>query len=229
MSARAIIAPMSFGDTTLPRININYVRPIPGASHDWAVNQMPSGPMSQWPSLIDGTALQADGASPVVVNEGKLRCARFDGATSRMRAAVTMTGAHSVVAVYRFVSPKPLDTVHYGYASYATPQLGLDSTGAVTRATSGTSYLIPSPGVVPSQDWCISVLTVDGPSSALLINSSETAGNLPAADRDGITLGFSGGAVNRTAIEYKRVAIVPGSMTSAQRAAIADQMRAEYT
>lgn len=228
MTARAIIAPLSFGDSSLPKINLAYTRPVPGAVYDWAVNQLPAGPLTQWASLVDGTPLTADGASPVVMGEGKSRALTFNGTSSRMRAQFRLAGAQSIVAVYRFVTPKPLDTVHFGLSNAEGGSLGIPGDGSTTRASTATTALFPTPPVVPDSNWHISVVTVDGERSALRIDGVETGGNLAVGTRDGLTLGFSGATGNRAAIHYKRVAIVPGSMSSAQRAAIVNQMIAEY-
>lgn len=227
MTARAIIAPLSFGDTSLPRINLTYVRPIAGAAYDWAVNQLPAGSVTQWPSLIDGTALVADGTAPTVSGEGKARTIRFDGTSSRMRVALSSAGAETIVAVYRFVTPKALDTVYYGLLA-ASGSLGSGADGRM-RAVSGTAAaLYPSPDVKIDANWHVSIVTLNGASSAVSLDGIERAGNLPIGTRDGVTLGFSGATGNRAAIEYKRVAIIPGGMTTTQRAAITEQMRADY-
>lgn len=228
MSARAIIAPVSFGDNSLPRIDLTYTRPIPGASYDWAINRMPNGPLSQWPSLIDGTILQADGTSPNVIFEGKSKNVRFDGLTSRMRARFTLDGPQTIVAVYQLINPAALDTVHYGYANTDAGSLGVSGDGVAVRAISGSSALLPSPTVAPDSGWHISILTVNGASSVLRIDNSESLGTLTAGTRDGLTLGFSGAATNRTTISYKRVAILPGATTTSQRDSIMAHMRSEY-
>lgn len=228
MPARAIIAPLSFGDTSLPRIDLTYTRPIAGALYDWAVNRMPNGPLSQWPSLVDGTNLQADGTSPTVVFQGKSKSVRFDGLTSRMRARFDLSGPQTIVAVYQFLSPKPLDTVHYGYTNYDAGSLGIANDGSTVRAIAGSTALQPSPIVAPDTNWHISIMSLDGTGSVLHIDGAETVGNLSAGTRDGLTLGFSGAAGNRAAIAYKRVAILPGSTTRMQRDSIMTQMRTEY-
>lgn len=228
MSARAIIAPLSFGDSSLPRINLTYTRPIPGATYDWAVNQMPVGPLAQWPSLVGGTTLQATGTSPVVAGSGKGKVVRFDGVGSRLQSQFTLAGAQTIVAVYRFVAPKALDTVHYGFAQSEAGTLGIPAGADNTRAVSGSTLLFPSPALVPDTNWHTSILSVAGDKSVLRIDNSETSGNLSAGTRDGLTLGFSGSAGSRAAIEYKRVAIIPGGTTPAQRDAIMAQMMSEY-
>lgn len=228
MSARAIIAPLSFGDTSLPRISLTYTRTIPGAAYDWAINQMPTGPLAQWPSLVDGTVLQATGTSPTVFGAGKSKTVRFDGVGSRLQARFTLAGAQTIVAVYRFIAPKPLDTVHFGFAQGDAGQLGITAGGDAVRAVSGSTALFPSPVMAPDTNWHISILSVSGENSVLRIDNSEASGTLTAGTRDGLTLGFSGATGNRAAIDYKRVAIIPGATTPAQRDAIMAQMISEY-
>ena len=227
MTARAIIAPLSFGDSSLPRININYTRPIAGALYDWAVNQVPDGPIFQWASLIDGAKLITDGTAPVASGAGKARAIRFDGTSSRMRAAFNLSGARTVIAVYRFVATKANDQVWYG--ATADTGLGIDSASTTVRVSSTSKFLIPKPAILPDTAWHIAAVTVNGASSAFRQDDAETVGDLTgAAAMEGLTLGFGGGTAYRASIEYKRIAIVPGAMTAAQRGLVVDQMRAEY-
>ena len=229
MSARAIIAPLSFGDTSLPRINLTYLRPIPGAAYDWAANQMTEGPLAKWPSLVDGTPLLAIGTSPTVKADSKGQFVSFDGVSSLMNARLPVVGAQTIVAVYRLTAPKGADAIHSGLSNWNAGLLGLSTDLKTMRAlASSGSNLTPSPAMIPDTSWHVSILTVDGPNSALRVDAVEAAGNLTAGTRDGIALGWSGATGNRTAIEYKRVAIIPGSMTADQRSVIAAQMRGEY-
>lgn len=229
MTARAIVFPGSFGDTSLPRIGVVYSQPLAGALYDWAVDGLSAGPLSQWGSNVDGTLMSAAGGSPTVVGTGANAVVKFNGTTDRAQSAFTLTGAHTVVTVHRFVSPADNNQVHYGLSGSGVGSVGIGGGGTAVRGAGGTKFILPNPAIAPDTNWHISLLSVDGANSVFRHDSAEVVGTLDAGTRDGITLGFAAGsAPQRTAIEYKRVAILKGGTSSWQRNALIAQLKQQY-
>jgi hypothetical protein len=230
MPGRAIVSNVSFGDTTLPKIDITYIAPLAGATYDFAVDQMPLGSLNSWPSLLDGATLVADGATmPTVIADGASKTIRFNGTVDRMKLPLNINAAHSIVVVAKLRAPVASDQIIYGATGSTEGAIGI-GTGGPTNWTGygGGSVILPAPAVVPDTNWHVFILTHAGTGSAFRIDNAETTGNLPVAQRNGITLGFGPASDLRSEVDYKRVALIPGTMTNAQRAAIVSQLKAQY-
>lgn len=229
MSGRAIIAPLSFGDSSLPRIDITYVPEITGAVADFAADQLPVGSLPSWRSQVGATVLVADGATtPQVVSDAGRRSVRFNGSADRMQAALSVPGAHTVLSVARYRSTVGGEVVHWG-ASATEPAVvslaGNDNFGS----SAGGRALLPSPAVVPGTGWHVVAASFAGDNSALNIDGREYTGPLGDVARTRLVLGFGPVASsNRTAIDYRRVAVIPGTMSAAERARLVAQMAAHY-
>ncbi|MFE4229114.1 hypothetical protein ACFRJ8_14640 [Arthrobacter sp. NPDC056886] len=229
MPGRAIVSNVSFGDTTLPKIDITYIQPLVGALYDFAVDQLPLGPVASWPSLVDGLPLVADGTTtPTVITDGASKTVRFNGTIDRMQINVNLNTAHSIVAVAKLRTPVASDQIVYGKASNTEGALGINSGGTSFNANGGGQSLSMSPVVAPDANWHVFILSHQGTSSALRVDNAETLGNVPVAQRNGITLGFGNLADLRSEVDYKRVALIPGTMTTAQRTAIVAQLKGQY-
>lgn len=48
MPGLAIVAPVSFGDTTLPKIDITPLQRVLGATYDWAADKTVIGSLPVW-------------------------------------------------------------------------------------------------------------------------------------------------------------------------------------
>lgn len=229
MSGRAVIAPLSFGDSSLPRIDITYVPEIVGAVADFAADQLPVGSLPSWRSQVGSTVLVADGSTtPQVVSDGGRRSVRFNGSADRMQAALNVQGAHTVLSVARYRSTIGGEVVHWG-ASATEPAVvslaGNDNMGA----SAGGRALLPSPPVIPGTGWHVIAASFAGDGSALNVDGREYAGTLGDAARTRLVLGFGpAGSSSRTAIDYRRVAVIPGMMSAAERARLVSQMVAHY-
>lgn len=229
MPGRAIVAPVSFGDTTLPKIDITYVPPLVGATYDFAVDQLALGPVASWSSLVDGANLVADATTaPTVITDGASKTVRFNGTTDRMQVNVNYNTAHSIVVVAKLRAPIAGDQIVYGKTSSTEGAISVNGGGTSHNAAGGGLGLNPAPAIVPDTNWHVFILTHAGTSSALRVDNVETLGNLPVAQRNGITLGFGPGADLRSDVDYKRVALIPGTMTTATRTAIVAQLKAQY-
>lgn len=229
MPGRAIVAPVSFGDTTLPRIDITYIAPLAGATYDFAVDQLPLGPVASWPSLIDGVTAPADGATaPQVITDGASKTLRFNGTSDRIRIPAVINAAHTVIAVAKLRAPVANDQIFFGNGSNTEGAIGAQAALANWAGYGGGSTLAMNPVLPPDGNWHVFILTQSGAGSAVRVDNAETVGTLPVAQRNGITLGFSSATGNRAAIDYKRVALILGTMTTATRTAIVAQLKAQY-
>lgn len=228
MTARVIAWDGVFTQEGLPQIALTHTPTLPGASHDWAADTLGAGGVAAWPALAGGTAFIADGAAPVLMEEGRGKLLRFDGRTSRMKASTPMTGAHTIIAVYRFRAPNQNSLVHFGLSGIGVGAVLTSGDGATINAAGGGRFIVPNPYISPDTAWHVVALTIDGAASALRHDDFEVPGNIPAGSRDGVTLGFADGGAGRTAIDYKRVAIIPGSMDSATRAGLVAYLKDRY-
>lgn len=227
MTARAIVWPGSFNDDTLPRVTLSYTSPLPGATYDWAADNLPEGAISSWPSLTGSNSLVADGGTPIVVQSGASKHVAFDGVSNRMRLAFSMSAPHTVVTVFRYVTLSDLNVVHFGYGGAGAGALESDETYGTLRGRSSTGFITPSPAVTPDTAWHVSIITANGASSGMTIDGIDYIGNIGSNTRDGITLGY-GDTNTRTKIEYKRIAVIPSAMTQPERIVLSDQLTARY-
>ena len=229
MPGRAIVAPVSFGDTSLPKIDITYIPPLIGATYDFAVDQLPLGSIASWPSLVDGAPLVADGATtPTVIIDGASKTVRFNGTIDRMQINTNINTAHSIVAVAKLRAPVASDQIVYGKLSNTEGAIGVNAAGTTFNANGGGAGIAMNPAVTPDTGWHVFILSHAGASSVLRVDNAETTGNVPVAQRDGITLGYGNVDDFRSEVDYKRVALIPGTMTTAQRTAIVAQLKAQY-
>lgn len=230
MPGRAIISNVSFGDTTLPKIDITYIPPLVGATYDFAVDQLPLGPVASWPSLVDTGAFVADGATvPQVITDGASKTVRFNGTVDRMKLTLNMNTAHSVVVVAKLRAPIANDQIFFGSTANTEGAIGVAGNGTSWAGYGGgAATLTMNPPLAPDANWHVFILSHQGTSSAVRVDSAETPGNLPVAQRNGITLGFAAAGDLRADIDYKRIAVIPGVMTVAQRAAIVAQLKGQY-
>lgn len=228
MTARAIVWDGSFGDTSLPKISLGFAPTLPGAIYDWAADSLPDGTLSTWPSAINGASLAADSGGPIVLSSGGGKAVRFNGTTDRMRLPFVLTSARTFVAVYRFTTVRGGASVTYGYLSTAGGAITTDGASTLIGGTIGSEFLIPGPHIAPDTNWHIAVLSVNGSNSAFRQDKVEVVGNAPLNNTDGLTLGFASGGNNRAPIEYKRVAVLAGGTTGAQRDSIVNQLAARY-
>lgn len=227
MTAKAIVWDGSFGDTTLPRVSLGYAPLLPNAIHDWAADSLPLGVVSTWSSAASGLSLIADAGGPEVVSSNG-RAVRFNGTTDRMRLPFVISTARTFVVVYRFTSVIPSAAVLYGYTSTVGGAITTDGASSLIGGTIGSQYLTLNPKVAPDTEWHVAVLSVNGANSAFRHDEAEVVGTATVNNTDGITLGFAGGSPGRAPIEYKRVAVLAGGTTAAQRESIVSQMAGRY-
>lgn len=229
--ARAIIWPGSFGDSSLPKIDLGYTPPLPGALYSWSADTLPLGPIDEWFDAVNGVRIGTDDGAPQVITSGSGRAISFNGTEDRMRCLFPerIAGAHAVIVVYRMPSPT------YGDAIISDQQ-GNTGAGVVVVSSTGTlvgytdsSYLYPSPSITADSDWHVGILYRDGANSALRIDEAETIGTLSdAIDRRGLAFGYATQGDLRGALEIARVDVIAGTTDAPQRAAIANALAARY-
>lgn len=229
MTAKAIVWDGSFGDTTLPKIGLGFAPALPNALYDWASDGLTDGVLSTWASSTNGAALAADSGGPIVVPAGGGKAVRFNGTNDRMRIPFALSGAQTLVAVFRFTAaPRVGDSVLYGYTSISEGAMsvgpGIDS----FAGHGGGQYILPVPSIPGDTSWHVALVTINGSSSAFRVDGIDVPGTLPAATRAGLTLGFSAATGGRASIEYKRVAVLAGGTSGWQRDSIVNQLRARY-
>ncbi|ALY08706.1 hypothetical protein FDH65_gp20 [Arthrobacter phage Circum] len=231
MTGRAIIAPLSFGDTTLPKIGINYVPPLQNAIHDWSVENLQLGLASSWSSTVSSATMTGDLGNPQVVMSGAHKAVRFNGTTDRMRVPFTYSGERTIVVVYRFTALEASQMAIYGYNGYNSGCIITDSnsTFMVARTASSSVTLRPNPDIVPDTNWHIGIFSMSNTNPSVFRHDSrEVSGMITVTDMDGFALGRSGGGDFLAPTEYRRVALLSGLTTPDQRAAIVAQLAAQY-
>ncbi|MEV8180341.1 hypothetical protein [Specibacter sp. NPDC078692] len=226
MPAKVISGLTSYGDTTRPRINLSYTRPLAGAVVDFAADNLPLGPLPVWYDLINGLAAptRANYTQPTVVDDGANgRVVRFNGTSDAMLAKV--------------VTPQPMTMVLVGRIRVLNPTTYLKTGGATlgTNSTSnwlafaGTGGAYGPPGLLANTNQHILVASFNGNSSALSVDGNDRAGQ--AAGTNGSSLIGFGTDPNSTAfmaIDINRFAILPYAATQAQRDALYQTLAARY-
>lgn len=221
MSARVIKWEGTFSGASLPQISLNFTQPLKGAIHDWVADSLGAGPVVSWPSLVSAVPLSVRGGAPQVVDMGSGKIVRFDGASDFMGAPFTLARpAHTVATVFRFTSPSSTSHVHFGYGREGAGIVRVDAGGATINATGGGKYIVPSPYIPADTSWHVAILAIDGSNSGLNIDGQDRAGALGVVARDGISLGFAPPS-GRTGIEYKRVTVIDGALSAADRGVLA--------
>lgn len=226
--ARIITWDGLFGGENLPQIALSQTPVLPGASLDWAVDTLLPGDVASWDDMVGGKAFVADGKTPTVAGSGAEKHISFDGETSRMKAVTPVSGPHTIITVYRFKNPDAHSVVHYGTSGSGAGWVGTGGSGATVNAGGTGRFLVPNPYIAPDTNWHVAILTVDGATSAFRHDRSEVGGTIGDGVRDGITLGFATGGTGRTAIDYKRIAVIPGKMDSGRRAGISEYLMRHY-
>jgi hypothetical protein len=206
VTARAIIAPVSFGDTTLPKIELAYVRSVAGAVNDWA-DILPVGTLAAWPDLIGGLVLPARPAAgnmPSVVNDAGRRIVRFDGVANWMQLAYAKPQPMTTVIVARMNELKASNHILAGGVHVRT-----DGTNTKMEVTAGTALGTTAAPV--NTNWRIYIIVNNGATSTISVDGVEVTGNAGTSSRTFINLAF-----------------LPYAAGAAERASILAQMKTQY-
>lgn len=224
MTARAFIAPVSFGDTTLPKIELAYVRAVAGAVNDWAADILPLGSLASWPDLVSGLVLPARtgvGTQPAVVTDTGRRIVRFDGIANWMQLAYAKSQPMTTVIVARMNESKASNTVLAGGVHVRT-----DSTNTKMEVTAGTALGTTAAPV--NTNWRVYIIVNNGATSTISVDGVEVTGDAGTAARTFINLGINSAATVFNRTDYQRLAFLPYAAGATERATILAQMKFQY-
>lgn len=231
MPARAIVAPINFTDITgLPVINVNPNPLISGATYEWRADELPLGLVYRWQDRITGAIMQAASTDtgtqrPEVVDYSGLRVVRFDGVNDRMFTAMNMATPKTVIVVGRLRTNAAVAKwlVNSGQSGTQYMHIGTDSIGGAWSSNAGAS--LTQPGAVDTNMHAF-ITVFNGASSVVSMGGVEAAGTTGTNVPTQLQLGASATAYADTDIAL--LAILPYAATTAQRAAIAATLKAQY-
>lgn len=223
MPGSAIISPASFGDTSLPRLDLRPMTNITGAAYDWAADRLNPGALEFWYDMVQNVPFVAPAApsQKPLVYESNRKVVRFNGVNQRMDASIQVPGAMTMVLVARLPVADPGQYIMTGgngpsmhvyrggngnWAAFAGATLG-----HTTPADTGTHIII---------------VVRDGANSVLNVDGVEVSGDIGPLVADALRLGGSSSAYFQTDIQ--RLALLPFAATLNQRTALVAQMRAAY-
>lgn len=223
MPGSAIISPASFGDTSLPRLDLRPMTAIADAAYDWASDRLNGGPLETWYDLARNTPFVAptSGSQKPTVYESNRKVVRFNGVNQRLDADISLTGPATMVLVARAstdASSQYLLTGGTGGAFHV--YRGSNGSWATSAGTTlGSS-------VAGDTNTHIFVIVRNGVNSVLSVDGVEVAGDMGSQTASTLRIGASGNAYYGTDIH--RLALLPFAANQNQRAALVAQMRAAY-
>lgn len=218
----------SFGNTSLPRIDLNRPLPIPGALVDFASDSMSLGSISSWVDLVNDFSWAATGGVSVV-NDGGGPAVTTDGVDGILRAGLALNQPQTVICVGRLKEVPAASSdaaVMLNDLAGGRMNVGLGFAGLAWRSDAGTWGNAGGSAPLTDTNWHVFMASFNGADSAVRVDAFEQSGlNLGANTRTGIRAGYGAG-YNKQA--YKRVAILPFATTAAQRHSLYLQMKARY-
>lgn len=224
MPGSAIISPASFGDTSLPRLDLRPLTAIPDAAYDWASERLSAGPLESWYDMVQGAALVAPAppSQKPVVLEGNRKVVRFNGIDQRLDVGIQLTGPATMVLVGRLATDANSQYFLTG---------GLGPAFHVYRGATGKWSATAGSAIAHTSDantfTHVFVVVRDGANSVVSVDGVEVAGDLGAQVATTLRLGASSAAYFATDIQ--RLALLPFAANQNQRAALVAQMRAAYS
>lgn len=223
MPGSAIVSPASFGDTSLPRLDLRPMSAIAGAAYDWASDRLSPGPLEFWYDMVQNTPFAAP-VSPSqkpLVYESVRKVVRFNGVNQRMDAEIQLTGPTTMVLVARLPTADPSQYILTGGSG---PSFHVYRGGNGNWATFAGATL----GHTSAADTGTHVIIVvrDGANSVLNVDGVDVAGDMGALIAERLRLGGSATAYFQTDIQ--RLALLPFAASLNQRTALVAQMRAAY-
>lgn len=222
MSTPTFVWPGVWGPTG-HKSGIEYVKPIPGASHRWSVKQLLHGPLAKWhdrEGTADLVAPTPDSQHPEVYESAR-KVVRFNGVNQRMDVPHPQPGTSTMVLVGRF-----------GSASVSTYMLTGGTGPAWNLYIGGNGNFAFHAGVTVSSskpgDTSAHVFIVvhDGANSVLSIDGTEWTGNAGANAPTGLRLGATSGSYN--AVDIEDIAFLPYAAGPAKRASLLAEAKAQY-
>lgn len=223
MPGSAIVSPASFGDTSLPRLDLRPMTAIAGAAYDWASDRLNSGPLEFWYDMVQNVPFVAPGSpsQKPLVYESNRKVVRFNGVNQRMDADIQLTGPATMVLVGRL---PVADNSQYILTGGTGPAFHVYRGGNGNWATFAGSTL----GHTSAADTSFHIIIVvrDGVNSVLNVDGVDVIGDMGPLIAERLRLGGSSSAYFQTDIQ--RLALLPFAATQKQREALVAQMRAAY-
>lgn len=224
MAAIARVLPVSFGDTTLPRVSLKYVRPIGGAINDWASDGLAAGSLPGWADMVAGRVLPArpgEGRAPTVTTDGIGSMVSFDGAANWMQISYPMNQPMTTIIVARMNDSKPTNHILAGGVHIRT-------NAANTRMESSAGTILGTTAAPLDTNWHCWIIVNNGDNSVMGTDGVEALGAGGSGARTFINLGVDGAGAVGMRNDYRRLAFLPYAAGANERAALYAQMRAQY-
>lgn len=225
MSARAIIAPGSFGDSTLEKININYIPEIPGAILHFSARGLPEGPLGTWYDLVNGTPWSAASpqASPLVTLDSQNNpVVYFDGVDDMITMNLVLNQPSTVILKGRILDIKNNSLLISG-ASGPSNAIGVNS--ASTGWTHFAGSTLPLLGVTPDALIHTFMAVSNGSNSVIRVDRQETVGNAGTNGRTMMRIGYGAGYER---VNIYEVIVLPYAAGAAERERIYDELYDAY-
>ena len=222
MTTIADVYPGSYGDSTLPHFDLNYMSPFPDAVLDLAADNLALGPLNTWFDLVSNFALpKGNGKTPpTVVMDGGRKVVRFNGTTDQMLAAYALAQPLTMILVGRTRDSKPNN-----YLKVAGINIATNAANTGYTVVNGTG---PVGGTV-STGQHIFVASVNGASSVANIDGIDYAGAIATSGNTYVGFGTNTNSSEYMAVDIERFILIPYAATKDQRRAINAEMTARYS
>lgn len=224
MAGSAIISPSSFGDSSLPRLDLRPIVSIPGAAYDWASERLSAGPLEAWYDTVQNVPFAAPTppSQKPVVYEGGRKVVRFNGADQRMDAAINLTGPRTLVVVGRFALA---EAGQYMLSTGTTGNHNLYTGGNGKFAFYGTTALSSTKNM--DTNTHVFLVSINGDQTVFSVDGEEVTGNPGTIGETALRMGS--GAGKYFGVDVQRIALLPFAANAAQRAALVARLRSAYS
>lgn len=223
MSTPAFVWPGIWGDTGR-KIGVDYVKPIYGASHHWAVDQLSVGPIRAWRDRIgtsDFLAPSPDSQRPEVYESAR-KVVRFNGVNQRMDVAHPNPGPCTMFVVGRFGSSA---TSTYMLTGGTGPAWNFYIGGNGNFAFhAGATLSTSKPGDTSNH---VFIVVSNGTNSVLRIDGTEWAGNAGTNVPTFLRLGATSSAY--ASVDFQTIGFLPYAADSVERTALHSQLKSWYS
>lgn len=226
MPGLGIVAPVSFGDATLPQLDITPLLRVPGASYDWAVDKVSAGPVATWYGMVQAGQMVAPTVAsqrPNLTTDGVTgrKIMHFDGVNQRFDATLSLSGAKTLVVVGRLpLAANSSYLITGGTGPSFNLYIGSNGKFASTAGTTLAST------VTADGNMHVFIFVSNGTSSVFSVDGVEVAGAAGTSTATGLRVAATSTVYAQA--DVQRIAVVPYAATSAQRAAILAQMKSQY-
>lgn len=223
MSAPTFVWPGVWGPTG-HKSGIEYVKPIPGASHRWSVKQLLHGPLAKWHDREGVADLEApvfDSQRPEVYESAR-KVVRFNGVNQRMDVAHPQPGVSTAIIVGRFASVVPGSS--YMITGGSGPAWNLYINGNGFFGFFAGNAIQSS--VAGDTSTHVFIVVRDGTNSVLSVDGVEVSGNSGNLVPTTLRLGATSSAY--TPVDIEDITFLPYAAGSAERASLLAEAKAQH-